>query len=58
MVMDKLMKLASVSSITSVDSSTVLMSLEAGMKDFEDAVQYQSALDGGAAVLFEAASIA
>ncbi len=50
-VKDKLKKFASVSSFTSVDSSTILASLNSGMKDFEDAVQSQSALEAGVALI-------
>lgn len=47
----KLQKMVAICSISPVDNSTVLMSLNAGMKDFEDAVQYHSAITSGAEII-------
>lgn len=50
-VVEKLKKVAAISTITPVDSSTIFMSLNSKMKDFEDSVQFHSAITTGATII-------
>jgi predicted nucleic acid-binding protein len=50
-VVEKLKKFAVICTITPVDSTIVFMSLNAGMKDFEDSVQLHSALSAGVTLI-------